>query len=57
LRHEQSLEVGDRIDIGGQPGMVRTVEPLLGERKVRLVVQLMPDFGKQRPRPPSFTPA
>jgi len=32
-----SLEVGERIEIGDQPGVVRTIEPLLGEREVRLV--------------------
>jgi hypothetical protein len=45
LTYEQPLEVGDRIEIGGQPGIVRTVEPLLAEREVRLVVQLLPDRG------------
>jgi preprotein translocase subunit YajC len=45
LNHEQSLEVGDRIQIGGQVGIVRTVEPLLGEGEVRLVVQLLADRG------------
>jgi hypothetical protein len=43
LNYEQPLEVGDRIEIGGQPGIVRTVEPLLGEREVRLVVELLLD--------------
>jgi hypothetical protein len=45
LTSEQPLEVGDRVEIGGQPGIVRTVQPLLGEREVRLVVQLVPDRG------------
>lgn len=40
LGREQPLEVGDRIAIGGQPGIVRTVEPLLGEHELRLIVQL-----------------
>jgi hypothetical protein len=44
-RYEQPLEVGDRIEIGGQPGIVRTVEPLLGEREVRVVVHVLPDLG------------
>jgi hypothetical protein len=43
LSHEQSLEVGDRIQIGAQSGIVLTVEPLLGEDEVRLVVQLLAD--------------
>jgi hypothetical protein len=43
LTREQPLEVGERLEIGGQPGIVRTVEPLLGERELRLVVQLVRD--------------
>jgi len=43
LKHERALEVGDRIQIGAQAGIVRTVEPLLGEGEVRLVVQLLAD--------------
>jgi hypothetical protein len=43
VSYEQPLEVGGRIEIGGQPGIVRTVEPLLGEREVRLVVELLLD--------------
>jgi hypothetical protein len=42
---EQPLQVGDRIEIGGEPGTVRTIAPLLGEREVRLVVQLSPVPG------------
>jgi hypothetical protein len=34
------LEVGDRIEVGGQRAIVRTIEPLLGEREVRLVAML-----------------
>ena len=45
LNSEQPLEVGDHIEIGGQPGIVRTIEPLLGEHELRLVVQLLPDRG------------
>jgi hypothetical protein len=45
LNHEGPLEVGARIEIGGQPGIVRTVEPLLGDRELRLVVQLLLDHG------------
>jgi hypothetical protein len=43
LSREQPLEVGERLEIGGQPGIVRTIEPLLGEHEVRLVVQLVRD--------------
>jgi hypothetical protein len=44
LNHEQPLDVGDRIEIGGQAGIVRTVEPL-GELELRLAVQLLADRG------------
>ena len=40
LTREQLLEVGDRIVIGGLAGTVRAVEPVLGERELRLVVQV-----------------
>jgi pSer/pThr/pTyr-binding forkhead associated (FHA) protein len=45
LNHEQSLQVGDRIQIGGQARIVHTVEPLLGEHEVPLVVQLLAHRG------------
>jgi len=37
----QALAVGERLTIGSREGTVRTIEPLLGERELRLVVQLM----------------
>jgi len=40
LSREPALEVGQRVEIAGQTGIVRTVEPILGERELRLVVQL-----------------
>jgi hypothetical protein len=40
LSRERSLRVGERIVIAGRPGIVRSVEPLLGEHELRLVVQL-----------------
>ena len=43
LGREQPLEVGERIAIGGQSGIVRATEPLLHERELRLVVQLWRD--------------
>jgi hypothetical protein len=43
LNRELPLEVGDRIEIGGQLGVVRSIEPLLGDREVHLVVQLVRD--------------
>jgi hypothetical protein len=41
LTEEQALEIGDRIVIGGLLGIVRAIEPVLGEREFRLVVQLL----------------
>jgi hypothetical protein len=41
LSREQPLAVGERIAIGSQAGIVRAIEPLLGERELRLVVQLL----------------
>jgi hypothetical protein len=43
LSREQPLEIGDRITIGSRAGIVRDVEPLLGEHELRLVVQLARD--------------
>ncbi len=43
LSREQPLEVGGRLEIGGQLGIVRAIEPLLGEQELRLVVQLVRD--------------
>ncbi len=43
MSREQPLEVGERIAISSQAGIVRAVEPLLGERELRLVVQLWRD--------------
>jgi hypothetical protein len=41
LTEEQALEIGERIVIGGLLGIVRVIEPVLGEREFRLVVQLL----------------
>jgi hypothetical protein len=43
LNYERSLEIGDRLEIGGQFATVRAIEPQLGERELRLVVQLLLD--------------
>jgi hypothetical protein len=40
----EPLEVGAWFEIGGYHGIVRTLEPLLGEQEMRLVVQLVPVF-------------
>ena len=41
LSREEPLEVGERLEVNGQLGIVRTVEALLGDRELRLVVQLV----------------
>jgi hypothetical protein len=43
LSSEQPFEVGERITIGSRSGIVRSIEPSLGERELRLVVQLRRD--------------
>jgi hypothetical protein len=43
LSWAQPLEVGERVEIGGQHGIVRTIDPLLGEHELRLVMQLVRD--------------
>jgi hypothetical protein len=48
LTREQPLEAGDRIVIGTSAGTVRSVEPVLGEREVRLVVQVRAGTGDCR---------
>jgi hypothetical protein len=38
LSREQLVEVGDRIEFGGRPAIVRAIEPLLRESELRLVL-------------------
>jgi hypothetical protein len=45
LSREHPFEVGDGIEIAGRTGIVRTIEPILGERELRLVVQLRRESG------------
>jgi hypothetical protein len=40
LSAEEPFSVGDPIMIGERQGIVRSVEPVLGERELRLLVQL-----------------
>ena len=40
LNREQPLEIGERVEIAGRAGIVRTIEPTLGGRELRLVVLL-----------------
>ena len=42
LSREEQLQVGDRIEIGGSLGIVRGIEPVLGEHELRLVIELLP---------------
>ena len=44
VNREQPLEVGERLSIGSRAGIVRDVEPILGERELLLVVQLTRDL-------------
>ena len=43
LSRERPFEVDERVSIGGREGIVRAIAPLLGERELRLVVQLVRD--------------
>jgi hypothetical protein len=43
LSRERALEVGERIAIGGRPGVIRSIEPVLAERELHLVIQLFRD--------------
>ncbi len=43
LSSEQPLEIGERMTIGSRSGIVRSIEPLLGQRELRLVVQFRRD--------------
>jgi len=40
LTRDVPLQVGDLIAIAGRAGIVRSIEPRLGERELDLVVQL-----------------
>ena len=43
LSSEQLLEIGERVAIGSRSGIVRSIEPILGQHELRLVVQLRRD--------------
>ena len=43
LNFEQPLGVGDHIEVGGLYGIVSTIERVVRERDLRLVVQLLRD--------------
>ena len=40
LSRERPFEVGERVVVGGRPGIVRSIEPVFGEPEQRLKVQL-----------------
>ena len=35
-----AFQVGDRLDVGGSAGIVRAIEPDVGERMPRLILEL-----------------
>jgi hypothetical protein len=41
LAQEKAPEVGQRVVLGGREGIVRSIDPVLGERGLRVVVQLV----------------
>ena len=41
LSREDPLAVGERVTLGGEIGIVLSVDPLLREHELRLVVQLV----------------
>lgn len=43
LAWEEPLQVGDRVVIAGKEGIVRSLDPVLGEPEWRVVVQLLHD--------------
>ena len=45
LNRDAPLTPGDGITVNGRDGIVRVIEPQLGEREQRLVIQLLRDSG------------
>jgi hypothetical protein len=43
LTREWPLEVGERITISGRLGVVRSIEPVLGEQELHVAIQLFRD--------------
>jgi hypothetical protein len=43
LNRDTPLNTGDRIGVNGREGIVRLIEPQLGEPEQRLVIQLLRD--------------
>jgi hypothetical protein len=45
LNRDTALNTGDRVSVNGRVGIVRLIEPQLGEPEQRLVIQLLRDSG------------
>jgi hypothetical protein len=45
LTRDSTLEVGDRVRLGGREGIVRSILPVVGRNAQRLIVQLLPGAG------------
>ena len=43
MTRERALEVGERITLNSRPGVVRSIEPVLSERELHMVIQLFRD--------------
>jgi len=43
MTRERALEVGERITLSGRLGVVRSIEPVLSERDLHMVIQLFRD--------------
>jgi hypothetical protein len=43
MAREEPIEIGHRVTLGGREGIARSIEPILGEHELRLVVQLVRD--------------
>lgn len=41
VTRDEAVEEGERIVLGGWAGIVRSVDPILGEQEQRLVVQIV----------------
>jgi len=50
MTRERALEVGERITLSGRLGVVRSIEPVLGERDLHMVVQLFRDQISRSPQ-------
>lgn len=44
LSGNEPLQIGDQIEIAGSLGVIRSIEPSLGEQELRLVVEILPVY-------------